>query len=522
MEINWKAIGFLLVVCVICVGAEWLIISGVDAEEMNITNGSYVIVEYPNETLTDVAAVVHDHGGRIQQGDCVEIGKTYDISGIGWWTGYIAYYGKYNDDFAPGNSSIKYIIEIPSAITKLKEYYIDPDIYTDNTGYWFGYYGYTPEIAANNRLFRVSEYCPLPQGYINVTPKKKNATELIALAPLPPRYANADVVLARGDTISIRTTTPARLWVFGREDQILDRAVTSDYVTFNASDFINSEVGFYDVALITPGNNSIFEESYNPEYKPEKYSNYTYPAIVSPFVSGKVVNIDGTQPRLVFEQLKEYVAGTIDDGIKLRTIEFQEPDIQIARIDASILDENKTYLTVRGYTNVREKTPITLTLDAYTINGVTYEENTFTTYATGYNGHEWRQFTTTFPVDFGMRFPGQHYITATTETGASAIVPFYIRKELPAHYIPPTYIEFVDNSPFIPPTFINTTVTVEVTKEVIKTVTVVETLDYQKLAAEDIRQLSIPVIGGLIVLIVGIYLVYAGIRAHERRKGKFD
>jgi hypothetical protein len=478
----------------------------------------------PEPTLVD-----NNTYERIAQGQCVEIGKKYDISGMNWWSGYIGWYGRYVDDFSPTNLSLKKVLEIPYSVSDLRRFSISAETFSQYPGYWYvldanGIY----ERAANNRLFYVSDVC-LPktnrtQTPVNVTPKKVNDTELVKSSKLPGQFGDG-IVLARGDELVLHGQGNASEWLFGRELAILDRPVENGTLTISSGDLINAENGIYRLAIQSPGDNNIFEAHYNPAYKPDKYFNYSYPAIVSPFVKGNVVNINGIQPMRINDALKEYIAGTIDDKLTEYNIDFSDADIQVARLDATTLNDNRTFMLVRGYTNMHIGTELTVTLDAYQTNSISRTNDIFhtlvekgnETYAKD-NLAEWKQFSIVIPIDYGNEYPGQHFLTVSADNGAIVTVPFYVRKELPAHYIPPTYIEYVDNSPFIPPVIVTKEVIKEVTKEVIVSHVIIEKPNYVELAKEVVRQFAPIVIGGIIALILAIYMVSVVVRTYERRK----
>jgi hypothetical protein len=463
-----------------------------------------------NSTAVANQTVLPESGERIMQGQCVQIGNTYDISGIGWWTGYIGYYGRYNDDFSPPNSSLVTAKALPYSIADLRAFNITPEAFGPYPGYWYVIYDKDTR-GSNNRLFKVSKDCRNESGYqpvISVTPVKINATTLVSLAPLPGKFGDG-IVIARGDPLYLDGFDPeTRLWIFGKDLEIYDIKQSDGIVRIEPDYFNNSEDGMYDTVIESAGKNGIFEAAYDPKHQQEKSANDTYPAIVSPFISGSVINIYGKQPLVVESELKGYINRTIDDSYKSYRLDMAYPQIYVARLDATILNDNRTFMQIRGYTNLRQDTPLDVVIDALDTPSVSKTNEKFSTVVgkDSQNLAEWRQFTITVPIDYGNKFPGQHYITISSGTSAKAVAPFYVRRELPAHYQQPEYVEFVDNSPFIKPIYINTTVTVIVpgpTQYV--TVTITPSEQQIRKAGEDF---ATPLIAGGVFLLLLAYLAY--------------
>jgi len=174
---------------------------------------------------------------------------------------------------------------------------------------------------------------------------------------------------------------------------------------------------------------------------------------------------------------------------------------------------------LKGYTNANPDTPLTIRIDANRTTGESYTLNTTMAYAV-FNGGmaAYRTWNTTFIIDFNNVYPGYHDLTVTTDNGGKAIVPIYIRQELPLHYNPPTYLKFIDNSPFIEPVVVEKEVIREVPKIVTEIVIQKEEVDYGTLAKTIFWQYSPIVIGAFIVTLLILYMVSVVIRSKERRK----
>lgn len=427
----------------------WLILLSILFIPLVSADNSSVQWAFPvyNETL------------HITNGQCVPLNSTVDISSLGWGVPYLSWHGRYETAFDPGNIVPKYRIKQPQTSIALMNYYINPVIFGNKLGFWYQDYDQNVKAGAGNyRMFYVDYTCKMPVV--------ENGTELINIVPvtipvpnpfdyLPEKRAGA-LLFARGDNLSFTTPdlTESNVWVFGREDWIYDYKTKQNVVYFDAEQFINFETGNYDAVIIGKGNNSILEETYDPEYRPEKYSSETWPAIVSPFRNVTPINIYGIQPRLVEEKLIKRIQESIDDKYTIWPISFQEPEIQIKRVDALRNADNRSWYSIRGYTNVKNGSVLTITIDADKLNSETRNIRQWSTTARGLDPSAWRQFNTLIPVDYRLIFPGPHEITITSVTGATQTVPIYIMKEPDPHYIPPEYTEYLGTSPFVTPQII--------------------------------------------------------------------
>ncbi|MFA4849148.1 MAG: hypothetical protein WC626_05415 [Methanoregula sp.] len=459
---------------------------------------------------------------HIANGQCVPLNSTVDISSLGWGVPYLSYYGRYESSFDPGNTIPRYRINLSSSAKILQNYKIDPEIFGDKLGFWYQDYNKDQKSGAgNHRMFYVDDTCKMPV--------MENGTELVnftvinttipkPLQFLPEKSAGA-LLLARGDDIAFRApdSVESNIWVFGRTDQIYDYKTKQDVVYFDADQFINFETGNYDAVIINKGNNSILEETYDPEYIPEKYSNVTWPAIISPFRNVNPINIHGMQPKLVEEKLINRLQESLDDQYIIWSISFQEPEIQIKRIDVLRNPDNRSWYNIRGYTNIKNGSVLTITIDADNLNDTIKGIRQWKTTAVGLDPYAWRQFNTIIPVDYEQIFPGYHYITITSETGATQTVPIYIMKELDPHYIPPEYTEYLGTSPFVTPRIIEKEVPVPGPTRIVMVhdTPTGEQLKQARLEADwEIIEIIVKVIAGILALIlIGAWLYSAYRRA---------
>lgn len=370
----------------------------------------------------------------IMQGQCVAIGEYYDISGIGWNNGYISWYGRWYDNFAPDEDETKLAqLAIPSQISKLRNYYIDPEIFTTRKGYWYMDYN-DYERAGNARLFWVNTTCPVQQER---TIAEKVTETNQTYYPLPQKK-ETDLMIAKGDPVTLNITTPATYWLIGYDDALYDREATGGKLTISATDIRDFSEGDYMLNIITPGNNTIIEEHYDPETD----------SIVSPLRAVEPVSLDGIQPKMAGGLLRKQVEEYSDDSIVTWNVKISDPVISIARAEETA---NSQYLKVSGYTNVAIGTTLTFIVDPDTAPSRDYRNTTAKTIVISGGGHGyWNQFSVNVPFNLGDLMPGTHIVQATSPQGGYATISPYKRQETPDNYQPLEYLSYVDNDPLLP------------------------------------------------------------------------
>jgi hypothetical protein len=497
MNFNFRGIAEILVIVALLIGAAALLSSHAAAAENgteNLTAG-YVIVDTP---LPDLIPIPMDHIPRIGQGETVYLNDTVDISGVSGWSGSdgeyrIAWYGSYETAYSPYDRDPAYIMVLPGKYLSASResqyrFYVDPDVFGQMTGYWYQFSSNISkergdESAGNLRAFYVST------GYRKVFNTTSNQTEgyyehgnytepVIKPAPLLPERHVADYVAARGQAI----TWPAggyRLWLFGRVNGIYDdrdNVITIDQVE-------SLEPGRYVMAVHISGNNSLYEASC------QQISKDPCGTIIPGLYGKQPINITGKLPPTVMNDLKTILAGT-DDSLFEYNVDLQEPFITIERADEMFL-KNRTVLDVRGYTNVANGTPITVSLN----EGKTYYKfiplwsvDTVAVRDSPGNLSSYRAYV---PIDWENLAADarNHTLTAKTAIGGSMQKDFKI-SIMPADScqypeggachtnVSLKYME--DRNPFVPkPTAEIRTVTVERTVVQIETVVTYVTPDVQ-------------------------------------------
>lgn len=351
---------------------------------------------------------------EVHQGDTVYQGETADLSLVSGWDFTLAYW---NETSTPGDTPPALVLEV---YEKLEKTVISPERFPVGTYYsWAGEW----EDAGNNLAFYVERGprpLPTPTPKVNttdqVTNQKTNET-VTARAGIPIKPI-ADLLIARGDPLTINLDGPARAWVFGQTDMIAPRGTTRDAVTFTGDETGSLSTGRYGVLIQYPGNNTIYEVTWNKATH----------ELDSPYKAVEPRDVSGYQPWMILTPLREMVndPDNSDDQIKVYTLEIQNPEITITGID-EIEEESKTSLIVRGYTNVKAGSVLKFVIDkeSWPIPA-TLAKHTYATEALDEGPGNMRDFTIRLPLDYSELATGQHFITGITPQGSESVVSFHI------------------------------------------------------------------------------------------------
>jgi len=553
LQTNYKFVGLLIAVILILLSIELFVmdVSAFSNQSFVVTNVTTTVTTIQTPIITPVPLIVIPRNGtpayqnntRILQGQCVEVGGTYDVSGV---IGYsfttqnniFAYYGRYVDSFDPyfGNESILYRYVLPQQRMGLYKFYIDPVIFQNRQGYWYQYTG-EYERAANKRAFFVSDRCTVTSrntttnvSEVEYVPPESMVISGDSIVHIQNQYSLeqrhvSDIVLARGDPLFIDNPGEYRAWVFGGITSVLAKQVntTGNASIFDSLDTKNWQAGSYTIILEDSGKNGIYEIGYETNNRTPITKDLLVPALRSL----DIVDVTGYQPSMIKDKLIQMMRENTDDTYTTIKLEVQEPYVEIVGYQ-EIRVSNMSLLEITGYTNKIPGTPVTLYVDINNKTGTSVRYPAMTVMAMDTGDGNLRTFHGYFVLDYNEIAPGHHEITAKLPDGKLSTVSFYIREEPEPGYTEPKYYKFVDGNPFIPPTIIEKEVIKVVTKEVIKEVTIKIPVDYETLAAEKNRQLyddirnALPfVIGGIVGLILALYMVSVGVRAYVRRKGNF-
>jgi hypothetical protein len=176
---------------------------------------------------------------------------------------------------------------------------------------------------------------------------------------------------------------------------------------------------------------------------------------------------------VVMSRFKMMVDNT-DDRTETLNLEVQGPDITIAQIDNTAAGDRipeayepgVSVLDVRGYTNAENGTVLSFQIDPDTS-----KYKVWTTTAQQSSPGNMRFYQVYIPINLNQMPNGIHTLKAWNPQGAFVYADFPV-SELPADsFVPNATVKYVgDRNPWVAPVIQN--VTVEVTKEVIKTVVV--------------------------------------------------
>jgi hypothetical protein len=422
--------------------------------------GSYVTIESDNATEFSIVSqnetpVVNTSDiYRIVQGACVKPGDTVDMAGVGWYSGYLEYFGRYYDGYGVGfTDEVQARYHVNSQ--DLDRFWLDTEFFGAHQGWWYS--GYTVEnntrtsSSGYDRLFYVSNSC-------NVTPKKiqpllehviNESEEMEAIrknvTSLPVKTPGAyELVLTQGREVYLTAPYQSSRWVFGRVNGIYDSPTISNTSGFSLQQINGLEPGIYDISFVNPGHNGIIEEHCDGSLCQEGKIS----AITSPFRSQTDEQVHGYDPYTVSNLLDVMVSRSFDDSITKWKMIVEEPKIEVSKMDYVTLKNNHTMIAISGYTNDYADNNLTIKLDVQ--NGITLNKLHYATVIDNGGMQSYRAWNSSFIIDTQNMNPGQHYFTIVNDIGATAIVPMYVYRELEKNYQPKSMMQFIDNSPFIP------------------------------------------------------------------------
>jgi hypothetical protein len=461
---KWVFIFILIGIALICL--EGVVISASADDSYVIVNDSVNVTITPTPLPTELAV-----GRRIMQGDCVAVGETVDIAGLGWYTGSINYYGRYYDGFTGDNSSWESNYKVAS--TELDHFYLDPKFFKDHLGWWYVQDDYYDE-SSNNRLFKVSETCDYKEEIqkeviVALNESQKRAALVANMSQLPVRTEKGvDLIINKNiNTVMDSPNGSQTYWMFGTNtpSYLYDIPVIyGNMAEFNGSVLSSLPSETYDTIFINPGKNGIVEETYSEK-------NNT---ISSPFRNQPDTGLTGISSSVARDFLINKISRSNDDSYVKWVVDIQDPAIYIMKLVQNPLTNNQSLIVLAGYTNENQGEVLDITFDTDSTSPKRTYGNHWKAMAINHGGQvAYRVWNVSFIVDFNQVAPGQHSFTVTSPSGAVATVPIYRRNELVEHYQPPEETAFFDNSPFIPtPTPIVERVVERETVKVIETVTV--------------------------------------------------
>jgi hypothetical protein len=321
--------------------------------------------------------------------------------------------------------------------------------------------------------------------------------------PVSERHV-ADYLIARGDPLNLTfTVNKSTCWIFGRLDGIYDRPVVNQSVYFNATEMKYFEPGTYTIMFHSVGNDMNFD--LRVRNNKLEYFDSTNFHVYS-------LSLEGMTPQVVKDKILA-VGGANDDTFTLKTLEIQNPMIDIVSADVLEVSDRTGVLQIRGYTNAENNSPLSFIIDKEKNKG--WYHTWFDVVKAYENPGSMRYFDYGVPIVWSELAPGQHDVTVRGAHNVSMTVPFYVYEAPIEPFKPNQTMKYVGGNLFVP-TPTPEIVTVEVTRDVIHTVTVVtvETVDYSRLAGEQTNQTiskTLPAVAGYIGwgLLLGVPMLYA-------------
>jgi hypothetical protein len=535
--INYKGIITFIVIIVALIFLLSVIVPGVDAspetDYINRSiNNSYALVTVQttntpvpvtgssgniSATTTQTSSVVDAssktpayNNTRIAQGQCIEIGGVYDISGVIGYTLHsernsFAYYGRYEDAFDPSdNESISYRYMMPNERSAYYSFYIDPAIFKSRQGYWYQY-DVIYERSANKRAFYVSDKCINNANATTLVNPANNIPVLINPIVMDTRHV-ADILLADDDPLYLDVTEePIRVWVFGKTGTLF----VNDTIANATTPLIPKSItktwsnGEYNLLVQKRGNNSMFDAAYTKNTR----TSFTKYMLTPALRSMPEVDVTGFSPYMVRERLVQILNQT-DDEYTLYKMVIQEPTVEITGYQ-EIPIGNYSVMEVTGYTNKIHGTPITLYVDINLNMMKSFSYPYMTIFSENASIGDYRPFHGFIPLYYDQLGGGEHNLTAALQSGKYSDVEFHVMFDTKPHNVPSEYYKFIDGRPFIPtptPVVIEKVVTQQVIKTEIRTVIEKEAVNYETLAIKVILTLILPAV--VVLLFVGVPLTY--------------
>lgn len=460
MAFNWKLIIILLAIC-----AGLIALMGI------VTADESYVVEVTPPPEPDVIPM-------IQQGDTVYMGDYVDISGfaggyleLAYWDGYDMYDSMptYNFTFENGKKAYTH-------------FYVDPDVFDGKYGRWFKY-NRVYESRGNNLAFVVA-----PKQYTNISTTYQNGTVTYTNKTisgytetsleerlLPERRVN-NYIISSEEHFNITTTGLSALWLFNPEDNSIIYSTSGvGELIIGKSQIGRLKAGNYKILIQNVKNNATeFDIVYDRSAHKIKWFDRSAFTV-------REINTDNMVPEVTIAKLKQIFPQT-RDTYTIKTLVISNPEITINSMQEmyigaakDILHDydvrgNVSVMEVKGYTNVRGGTNLSITLDEATTNPREIKKVTYKTVAVGGGLGEWRQYRVYVPLYWDSLEPGMHTLIARTELGGSVNADFPVIEAPPDSYQPPDIVRWAgDENPWK----VNTTtqvVTVVQTQEVIKEV----------------------------------------------------
>ena len=434
----------------------------------------------------------------IRQGGNVYLNETVDISGnLGWGYGF-AYYG------SSGNIPT-YTIEPKNS----RAFFIDPKIFGSRTGSWYQWEGNITNNKGYDVAFNVMNRERNIVDTSNLSIDLENISSSTGIHYAVPAKHVADYVVARGDPLNIKLMRTANVWVFGNNDMICNKRTVGGYARFSIAEINTLVPDTYTLMVQYTGDNGEFNAVYDSR-------NDTINTLATHLEGWNIysTNVKGLSPEKVLDKLKIEINKT-DDIYELFSLKVDHPYISIVSRDNADSAGVKGTTVITGYTNVQEGSQINFSIDDVNFKNTRVKPFTSTLALATDNQGDLRYFVAYIPFYYSDLKTGAHTITGST-AGTSTTVDFYVYDLPEGQARPSTSTKYINGSEYLvpPPTptpeIIKVIETQIVTKEVIKTVQVIQTPDYQMLEEIDKKSkydVAFKIIGIGGIILFGLYFI---------------
>jgi hypothetical protein len=496
VNINYRWLLILIIIALLLIGFLALI-PPVSADDIILINESSIKSGVPGDTSHGVI--------EVHQNDTIYYGDVCDLTLVSGW-----YDKVYNKEAGA-------IVDVAFFTRKIS---ISRDIFP--LGDWYQYAPFE-EPNGNTIAFHVGSVRPAPVPEVELLNVTNETPPVKQYIPTLPTRHIADMLVVHGEELNI-TSSKARIWIFGNLYGYYGLPTVNGTLILNKSQIWNLPAGRYTLITDQPGPKSnTINMWYNETGDTISYFDPNQLKIVT-------VPLFGLASTTRLDRFRE-VMGKSGDYLSEYTLAIQDPYIEITTVDTRYIDNDVAAQTIKGYTNVKLGTKITLIVDKERNVG----ENglRFSIYNTTAEGDptkfgDMRTFSLTVPILWANYGPGHHTVEASTATGGSMSVDYNVYESPEHSFVPNNTIKYINGSEWRPdptPIVIKERVTVlQPPKIVIKEVPVpppqasvdaaqekaTRTVAYQIVAYAVIALVSIVVVG---------YVSWSYIRLRKRRMG---
>ena len=433
----------------------------------------------------------------VHQGDTVFWNETVDLRKV-CWEGCVFYREGDEHD----------LIDASSFTVRI---FIDPNFWTPGEYHQWSDYD---EPHGNTLAFFVEKYNWTPA--VNETSEAfTGVNETFVQRPVFPLEGKnlGDILIARGDELHYRNdgiTNASRVWIFGRVSYLYNISWSHGELYIPSRLTGTLEAGYYTVIIDQPGPNTITEALFDEREE----------TIRSKFYDAQRLRLFTYSKDTNAAAFKQWLRENTDDEITEMTLVVQDPLIEIMTFDRqrSAVDS----IRLEGYTNLKNQSILTVTLDEDVRTKEILAREKFTTAAIEEAPGSMRQWSISVPFDEGNATLGWHVLTVRGALGAEMPLWFTVSPIPEGQERPSEYYKVVGGNIYIPtPTpvvVVNESVrTVEKVRIETRTETVVEKVDYGKLAETLVVTYGLPAV---VLILLGRIALKAYVRKGKEKRGE--